>query len=97
MEQNNLAVDAFAKDEEVLCRAMDLLVPPEARNDGKIDAKQRAGDGLNLSLQSTHLVTNQNVINFRQKLTGAWGNMRKTVHESTSVGNTNTFSGVKST
>jgi hypothetical protein len=52
MEQNDLAVDVFDEDEEVLCRAVDLLVPPEARNDGKIDAKQRVGDGLNLSLQS---------------------------------------------
>ena len=52
MEQDNLAVDVFDEDEEVFCRAVDLLVPPEVRNNGKIDAKQRAGDGLNLRLQS---------------------------------------------
>ena len=52
MEQDNLAVDVFDEDEEVFCRAVDLLVPSEVRNDGKIDTKERAGDGLNLCLQS---------------------------------------------
>ena len=79
----SLAVDAFAEDEEVLCRAVDLLVPLEARNDGKINAKQRAGGGLNLSPQSIHLITNQNVANFRQKLTGAWCTSRPALAIST--------------
>ena len=56
MEQHNLAVDVFDHDEEVLCCAMDLLVPPEVRNNGKINAKQRSGDWLDLSLQSIQFV-----------------------------------------
>jgi hypothetical protein len=64
MELNDFAVDVFDEDEEVLCRAVDLLVPPEVRNDRKINAKQRAGDGLNLRLQSIQFVTMYNVINF---------------------------------
>ena len=52
MEQNDLTVNVFDEDEEIFCCAVDLLVPSEIGNDREIDAKQKAGDGLNLRLQS---------------------------------------------
>ena len=37
VEQDDFAVDVFDEDEKIFCHAVDLLVPPEVRNDGKID------------------------------------------------------------
>ena len=37
VEQDDFAVDVFDEDEKIFCRAVDLLIPPEVRNDGKID------------------------------------------------------------
>jgi len=56
MEKDDFAVDVFDEDKEVFCRAVDLLVPSEVRNDRKIDTKQRSGDGLDLRLQSIQFV-----------------------------------------
>ena len=55
VEEDDLAVDVLNKDEERLRRAVVLLVPSEVRRDGKVDAKKRACNGLNLRLQSESL------------------------------------------
>ena len=51
VEENNFAVNIFHKDDKCLCATVSLLVPPEVRDDRKINAKQRACNGLDLCLQ----------------------------------------------
>jgi hypothetical protein len=50
MEQYDLSVDIFHRDEESLGSAMDFLVPAEVWNYGQVDPKKRACDWLHLSL-----------------------------------------------
>ena len=57
MEQNDLAVDIFNEDPEALGSAVDLLIPPEVRNDGEINTEEGASNRLHLGRQpSDHMV-----------------------------------------
>jgi hypothetical protein len=51
MEEDDLAVDVFNEDVERLGTTVDLGIPLEVGDDGEVDAKEGAGDGLYLSLQ----------------------------------------------
>ena len=51
VEEYDLAIDVLDKDPERLGPTVDLLNPPEIGDDSKVDAEQRASDGLNLGLQ----------------------------------------------
>lgn len=51
VEEYDLAINILNKDDEGFSGAMNLFVPPEVRHDGKIDAEERTGDRLDLSLQ----------------------------------------------
>ena len=47
MEENGLVVD---EDEEHLGAAVDLLIPAEVEHNGQVDAQERTGNRLYLSL-----------------------------------------------
>ena len=53
VEEDDLAIDVLDKNPERLGPTVDLLIPPEIGDDSKVDAEQRASDGLNLGLQPT--------------------------------------------
>ena len=52
VEEYDLAIDVLYVDPERFSTTVNLLVPSEVRRDGKVDAKKRACNGLNLRLQS---------------------------------------------
>ena len=55
MEEDYLAVDVLHKDPERLGHSVNLLIPPEVRRDGEVDAKDGTGDRLDLCLHPTKL------------------------------------------
>ena len=51
MEKNYLSVDVLNENDKGFRRSMNLFIPAEIGNNGKINAKEGPRDGLDLSLK----------------------------------------------
>ena len=74
-----------------LGRPVNLLIPPEVRRDGEVDAKEGTGDRLDLCLHPTKLSEASQTPHFHNHLRELREAMYEPVHQSTSVLDTDEF------
>ena len=55
IKEDDLSIDVFNKYQECFSYAVNLLIPAEIRDDGKVNTKEGSSNGLDLGLQSDKL------------------------------------------